>query len=70
MPSKKTTYSGIDEHPDAEWECGDIESHETVDFEKIKVECLCPKCGRKHILKFPWTGRGIPRKYCPQCKGN
>jgi rubredoxin len=38
------------------------------DFEKIMVECICPKCGAKHAVNFPWTGRGVPRKYCPQCK--
>ena len=37
--------------------------------DKIKVECICPKCDRKHKISFHWIGRGIPRKYCPACKG-
>ncbi|MFO7685053.1 MAG: hypothetical protein R6V60_03080 [Desulfobacterales bacterium] len=41
---------------------------ESPDFEKIVVDCICPKCGAKHAMNFPWTGRGVPRKYCPQCK--
>ena len=41
---------------------------ESPDFEKIIVDCICPKCGARHAMNFPWTGRGIPRKYCPQCK--
>jgi hypothetical protein len=36
----------------------------------MKVECLCPKCGRKHVMTFHWIGRGTPRKYCPSCKGS
>jgi hypothetical protein len=38
--------------------------------EKKKVDCICPKCGRKHVMAFHWIGRGIPRKYCPSCKGS
>lgn len=33
------------------------------------VDCKCPKCGRAHRVTMFWTGRGVPRKYCPQCKG-
>jgi hypothetical protein len=36
---------------------------------KMKVECLCPKCGERHVMAFHWIGRGTPRKYCPSCKG-
>jgi ribosomal protein S27AE len=32
------------------------------------VECLCPKCGKKHIMNFHWIGRGTPRKYCQSCR--
>jgi hypothetical protein len=32
------------------------------------VDCICPKCGAKHRLKMLWTGRGVPRKFCPICK--
>jgi hypothetical protein len=33
-----------------------------------KVECICPKCGIRHIVTFEWTGRGTPRKFCLRCK--
>jgi len=36
--------------------------------DKMKVECICPKCGQRHIMTFHWIGRGTPRKYCPVCK--
>jgi hypothetical protein len=39
-----------------------------INLEKIIVECICPKCGVRHFLNFPWTGRGTPRKFCPACK--
>lgn len=33
------------------------------------VDCKCPKCGKTHRVTMFWTGRGVPRKFCPQCKG-
>lgn len=39
-----------------------------VDHDKSKVECICPKCGKKHIMNFHWIGRGTPRKYCQSCR--
>ncbi len=36
---------------------------------KMKLECICPKCGQNHKMSFHWIGRGTPRKYCPSCKG-
>jgi hypothetical protein len=39
-----------------------------VDHDKSKVECLCPKCGKKHVMNFHWIGRGTPRKYCQSCR--
>jgi transposase-like protein len=36
---------------------------------KMKIECICPKCGQRHVMAFHWIGRGTPRKYCPSCKG-
>lgn len=32
------------------------------------VECMCPKCERKHKIKMKWTGRGVPRVYCRACR--
>lgn len=36
--------------------------------ERTSVECICPRCGVTHKLKFFWSGRGIPKKYCIVCK--
>jgi len=38
------------------------------DPDKTAVECICPKCGERHILNFHWIGRGTPRKFCSTCK--
>ena len=51
-----------------------LEEQYEVDFDgnsynsKSKVECICPKCGQRHVLAFHWIGRGTPRKYCQSCK--
>lgn len=45
------------------------ELYDDMSFDKMKVECVCPKCGNKHIMNFHWIGRGTPRKFCPLCKG-
>ena len=44
------------------------ELHDEMDFGKMKVECICPKCGSKHMMNFHWIGRGTPRKFCHLCK--
>jgi hypothetical protein len=36
--------------------------------EGLTVECVCPKCGSHHQMKILWTGRGMPKKFCPPCK--
>lgn len=33
-----------------------------------KVKCKCPVCSKIHICFMKWTGRGMPRKYCDNCK--
>ena len=38
--------------------------------EKTAVECICPKCGERHIINFHWIGRGTPRKFCALCKNS
>lgn len=35
---------------------------------KSKVECICPKCSRRHIMAIHWIGRGTPRKFCSVCR--
>jgi hypothetical protein len=37
--------------------------------DKMKIDCICPKCDQKHKMSMHWIGRGTPRKYCPACKG-
>ena len=41
---------------------------EVEDFPKSKVECICPGCGKMHIMKIRWIGRGVPRKFCESCR--
>lgn len=45
-----------------------IESIQSICLSEKKTECLCPKCGTHHRVKLLWTGRGMPRKFCPICK--
>ena len=49
-------------------ENGVEDSEAVIDHDKSKVECLCPKCGKKHTMNFHWIGRGTPRKYCQSCR--
>ena len=46
------------------------ESEENLKPVKMKMECICPKCGRQHIENICWIGNGTPRKYCQACKGS
>ena len=46
------------------------ELYHDINFDKVKVECICPKCGNKHMMNFHWIGRGTPRKFCQPCKGS
>lgn len=39
-------------------------------YDGYPIECTCPKCGKKHMLKMFWTGRGKPRKFCQSCRSN
>jgi transposase-like protein len=33
------------------------------------VMAKCPRCERHHIVpEYDWTGRGVPRVFCPACK--
>jgi len=38
-------------------------------YAKKNTVCICPKCGVKHKMDLFWAGRGLPRKFCPSCKG-
>jgi hypothetical protein len=45
-----------------------IESIQSLCLSETSTECVCPKCGTHHRVKLLWTGRGMPRKFCPICK--
>jgi len=44
------------------------ELSEITGFGKSKVECICPGCGKMHVMKIRWIGRGVPRKFCESCR--
>jgi len=35
---------------------------------EVMTECLCPLCECKHSVLLFWTGRGVPRIYCRNCR--
>ncbi len=35
---------------------------------KASTTCKCPKCGIEHETYIQWTGRGVPRIFCGNCK--
>jgi len=35
---------------------------------KKQIECICPRCDRKHKMSLFWTGKLPPRKLCINCK--
>jgi hypothetical protein len=37
-------------------------------FRKTLVECICPKCRRRHFMKMHWIGDFRPWKYCKHCR--
>lgn len=39
-----------------------------ADLKKLNVECICPKCGKQHMMSIHWIGRGKPRKFCNSCR--
>jgi hypothetical protein len=59
------------EHLDEPFEDTDLESGELSGgrtYGKSKVDCICPGCGGIHVMKIHWIGRGVPRKFCQNCK--
>ncbi len=44
------------------------ELYESKGSGKSKVECICPGCGKVHLMKIHWTGRGMCRKICESCR--
>jgi transposase-like protein len=35
---------------------------------KSRMNCVCPGCGKMHIMQIRWIGRGVPRKFCQGCR--
>jgi hypothetical protein len=35
--------------------------------DEVLWDCVCPCCGVEHQAWIFWTGRGVPRVYCPAC---
>lgn len=61
----------IPRHEEEPLEDADLEFDELSEVEgfgKSKVECLCPGCGKMHVMKMHWIGRGVPRKFCQSCR--
>lgn len=67
------TLRETDESMEAGQPVPNIESYidpEKEDYnDKLRIECICPKCGKTHLMALHWIGRGIPRKFCSNCKG-
>lgn len=34
------------------------------------INCICPCCEKEYTTKLFWTGKGIPKIICEQCKKN
>jgi ribosomal protein L32 len=45
-----------------------IDGIQAICLREKLTECICPNCGTHHRAKMLWTGRGMPRKFCPTCK--
>ncbi|BBO68378.1 hypothetical protein DSCA_23080 [Desulfosarcina alkanivorans] len=50
------------------WQPGSESIGQSFRNGKCFVCCICPKCGDRHNVYMLWTGRGVPRKYCGNCK--
>jgi Zn ribbon nucleic-acid-binding protein len=50
------------------WRRNEDELERRVRNGKRFVSCICPKCTAHHYVYMMWTGRGVPRKYCCNCK--
>lgn len=43
---------------------------ETNETHGKSTECFCPRCRRTHKMKIRWIGRGMPKKYCFECRAD
>ena len=35
----------------------------------VSTICKGPLCEKKHKVRMNWIGRGVPKMFCPVCKG-
>jgi transposase-like protein len=69
MASPKTDiFPEHEKEPLEDVDQGFDEDSEVEDFTKSKVECICPGCGKVHVMRMRWIGRGVPRKFCQSCR--
>lgn len=78
IPQKPIPYKGDDmvtgiaeiDYDDSEVAEDDTASKINSRFPGTKraVQCLCPKCNKRHSAKLFWTGSGTPRLYCQRCR--
>lgn len=46
-----------------------VNARQWLKSQNVKVEAKCPKCGKMWTsCEVPWTGRGVPRLFCPPCR--
>jgi hypothetical protein len=50
------------------WHHLEGEHDNSVGSDKCFVSSICPKCNAHHSVYMLWTGRGLPRKFCKDCK--
>jgi hypothetical protein len=68
------TRQKLDVFPNRKKELLEDADHEFEDVSdgdssgKSKMECICPKCGKMHVMKIRWIGRGVPHKFCQHCR--
>lgn len=43
-------------------------SPEAHQLDATPTTCFCPICQEFHEVKMNWTGRGVPRKFCLNCR--
>lgn len=67
-PHKTDLFPKSNKQPleDADLEIDQLSEAES--FSKAKLECICPGCGKIHVMKMRWIGRGVPRKFCQSCR--
>ncbi len=67
MPKFEISQSNSSNNPAKMARLSFAEEFDGVEFDdksynsKMKIECICPKCGQRHVMAFHWIGRGTPK---------